>query len=268
MPITVKNPALWRMAIEVDDSGADVVLSTAMGESDIMVERLAFPEGMTPLAAFEEAIYQNPALLSEFARTDVLISTRRFTIVPSQVRSDEVQYDIVRLLWPDPSLEVVADPISTSGSTLLMAVDQSLLAFVRRTFVDSRPRHAVSVLASYFWQQARNAAAPKVYARLRQKGVDVVAFRDGKLVIANSFAASTADDAVYCVLASAQASSLPLPQTEVMVCGDAEARQRVMPMLREFCPKTMPAIFPSEALRLGPQAVKAPFHLILLPLCE
>lgn len=268
MAIAVKNPALWRLSVEVDSAGADIVLSSHYEEPGLIVERLPFPEGAAPLQAFEEAIYANPALLSDFARADVLIATNRFTIVPAALQSDEARADAVSMLWPDKSLATVADPISTTGCTLLMAVDQSLLAFCRRTFVDSRPRHALSVLASYFWLQSRHAASPKVFARMRRKGVDVVAFCNGKLMIANAFDAPTVDDAAYCVLASAQAAGLPLAQTEVMVCGDPEMRQQLMAALREFCPKTMPAIFPSEALKLGPQAVKAPFHLIVLPLCE
>lgn len=268
MAIAVKNPALWRMSIEVDSAGADVVLSSHYEEPGLIVERIAFPEGASPLQAFEEAIYANPALLSDFARTDVLIATDRFTIVPSALQSDEARADVVAMLWPDRSLAPVADPISTSGCTLLMAVDQGLLAFCRRTFVDSRPRHALGVLASYFWLQSRHAPNPKIYARLRRKGVDVVAFYNGKLMVANAFDAPTVDDAAYCVLASAQAAGVPLALAEVMVCGDSDMRQPLMAALREFCPKTMPAIFPSEALKLGPLAVKAPFHLIVLPLCE
>lgn len=268
MPIAVKNPALWRLAVEVDSAGADIVLTSHYQEPGIIVERLDFPEGMAPLAAFEEAIYANPALLSDFTRTDVLIATPRFTIVPAGVQSDEARADIIAMLWPDAALDTVADPISSTGCTLLMGVDPGLLAFCRRTFIDARPRHALSVLASYFWLQSRNAPSPKVYARLRPKGVDVVAFSNGKLMVANAFDAPTVDDAAYCILASAQAAGLPLPQTEVMVCGQADQRQPLMAALRQFCPKTMPAIFPSEALKLGPQAVKAPFHLLVLPLCE
>lgn len=268
MAIEVKNPALWSLAVEVDPAGADIVLTSHYQDPGIIVERLAFPEGAAPLAAFEEAIYENPALLSDFARADVLISTPRFTIVPSEVQSDEARADVIGLLWPGQDLEAVADPIASTGCTLLMGVDQSLLAFCRRTFIDSRPRHALSVLASYFWQQSRHAASPKAYARLRPKGLDVVAFNNGKLMVANAFDAPTVDDAAYCVLASAQAAGMPLPQTEIMVCGDNGMRQSLMAALRHFCPKTMPAIFPSEALKLGPQAVKAPFHLLVLPLCE
>lgn len=268
MPIKVSNPALWRLSVEVATDGADIVLSSHYEDPGLITARLPFPEGASALAAFEEAIYENPALLSDFSRVDVLISTRRFTIVPAEVRSDEAQADIMRMLWPDPSLAVAQCPISTTGCTLLMAVDQGLLAFCRRTFPDSKPRHAVEVLASYFWQQSRHSASPRVFGRLRPKGVDVVAFKDGKLMASTSFDAPTPADAAYCILASAQAAEMPLPRTEVMLCGDPEARQSLMPILREFCPKTMPAIFPSEALKLGPQAVKAPFHLILLPLCE
>ena len=44
--------------------------------------------------------------------------------------------------------------------------------------------------------------------------------------------------------------------------------EAVAPMLREYVTYVMPAIFPAAAMRIGMDAMKAPFDLILMSLCE
>lgn len=260
----ITRPALWRMALCLRRASLDVVLSSPYDEGPLVYRTLKFDEHLEPLAAFEEAVYENPLLLSDFSRTDILIDTPRFTIAPSEVGADDVRQGLLRALWPDEALSVVAVPMHGTGETLLLGLDEGVRAFLARTFLDSAPGHPVSTLASYFAPMAEAGNAPgRFFVNLRADGADVIGFVGGKLCVANAYAAATPEDTAYFVLASAQTADFPLEDGEIMLCGDMKARQQVAPILRDFAHKVMPAVFPSEALRLGPDAVKAPFPLII-----
>ena len=55
---------------------------------------------------------------------------------------------------------------------------------------------------------------------------------------------------------------------ELQLIGDRTVRDAVAPMLRNYVTYVMPAIFPAASMRMGHDAVKTPFDLILLLLCE
>lgn len=54
----------------------------------------------------------------------------------------------------------------------------------------------------------------------------------------------------------------------IYLCGDTSARLALAPELSRYAANVLPFIFPSAALRGGHDALKAPFPLILIPLCE
>ena len=72
-------------------------------------------------------------------------------------------------------------------------------------------------------------------------------------------------DAVYYIMGVRQALGLP-DYEEIMIGGDAAMRASVTPVLREYVRYVMPAIFPGAMLRVGREALRAPFGLVLSPL--
>ncbi|MCC8117524.1 MAG: DUF3822 family protein [Bacteroidales bacterium] len=256
-------PQMWRMAMAVRPLLVEVVLNPLLEDATLVHETIELDKSMAQLAAFEDMIYENPLLLSDFDRTSVLIDTTKFTIVPREITNEELREKIMLALYPDPKLTVVAQEIEGTDDTLLMAVDSGLLAFLQRTFLDGKIMHPIAVMAGYFSNRARQGNADRVYARVRPGWVDVVATEGQMLRIANSFVAPTADDAAYYIMAATQTSEYNLLDTEIMIFGDTSLRDDVMARLRPFAPKVMPLIFPSELYRAGAD-VSTPLELLVV----
>ncbi len=258
-------PQMWRMAMAVRPLVVEVVLNPLLEEASLVHQIIELDKSMEHLNAFEEMIYENPLLLSDFNRTSIIIDTTRFTIVPSEITSDELREKIMYALYPPRridapgakandlrscSYQVIAQEITGTDDTLLMAVDSGLASFLQRTFLDGKIMHPIAVMASYF-SQRQQGNADKVYARLRPGAVDMVAIEGPMLRIANSFVAPTADDAAYFITAAAKTAEYNLHDTEFMIFGQPALRDEVMSRLRPFCPKVMPLIFPSDLYRAG-----------------
>lgn len=263
----VARPPLWRLAMRVGAQALDVAINTPLEDHALIYRHFDLDAGMEPLAAFEDLIYDNPLLLADFGKVDVLIDTPRFTLVPSEIHSDEVRADIVQAIWPDPSLATLAQELPT-GDTLLMAADAGLVSFVRRTFPEGRILHPIGVLATYFAARSGQGNASKLFCRLRPGGVDMVGMAQGRLAVATQAEATTPEDMAYFILATAQTCGMSLDADELCLYGHADLREQVAPLLRPLARYVMPVIFPSEIFKAGKDALQAPFELMILPLCE
>ncbi|MBQ2485271.1 MAG: DUF3822 family protein, partial [Muribaculaceae bacterium] len=76
------------------------------------------------------------------------------------------------------------------------------------------------------------------------------------------------DDAAYFILHAYDSLKMNRLSDEIQLSGDRDVREQLTPLLRRFINYVMPAIYPAAALRLGHDAMKAPFDLIMLALCE
>ncbi len=271
----IKAPHLWRMSMEVHPSSVDVVIYSPLEENSLIHERLALDSALSPLAAFEELIYENPLLLSDFSKVDILIDTATYTFMPSACATDDVCEAALRALWPRIDLAARKIQIPDTPDAMVLGIDPGMAAFISRTFLDTAPTHPVAVLASYFRRISALGNTGKIYACLAPGSVDIVAFSPADerrsaspLRIACSFSAPTPDDAAYFILASAKTAGFDLDVDEIMLCGDSKVREQVAPKLRAFARFVMPVIFPSEIFKAGKAALGAPFPLVILPLCE
>lgn len=263
----VAQPRLWRLAMRVGEQAVDVAINTPLEDHALIYRHFELSPGMEPLAAFEDLIYDNPLLLADFDKVDVLIDTPRFTLVPDEISSEETRADIMHAIWPDPALAILPQALP-GGETLLMAVGPGLLSFLRRTFLDARVLHPVGVLSTYFYLRSRQGNASKLFCRLRPGAVDMVGIAQGRLAVATSTEAPTPDDMAYFILATAQTCGMSLDADELCLYGNAELREQVAPLLRPLARYVMPVIFPSEIFKAGNDALLAPFELMILPLCE
>lgn len=271
----IKTPQMWRLSMEVHPASVDVVMYSPLEENSLIYERLALDSALSPLAAFEELIYENPLLLSDFSKVDILIDTPTYTFVPRQCATDDVCEGALRALWPDTDLVARAIDIPDTDDTMVLGLDPGMAAFISRTFLDTVPTHPIAVLAKYFRRISAQGNTGKIYARLSPSAVDIVAFSPAAvrcgasaLRIACSYPAPTPDDAAYFILATAKQEGFDLDVDEIMLCGDPSVREAVAPKLRAFAKFVMPVIFPSEIFKAGKAALGAPFQLVILPLCE
>ena len=103
---------------------------------------------------------------------------------------------------------------------------------------------------------------------MRQGKVDVIAVNGDGLRFANTFDYRNPMDAVYYIMASRQMLGMDNASDEMFLSGSPSARESVAETLRKYISYVMPVIFPSAIFKAGKEAMKAPFDLVVLPLCE
>ena len=73
--------------------------------------------------------------------------------------------------------------------------------------------------------------------------------------------------AAYYILNVWQNFGLDVYSDELQISGEKTVREQLMPQLRKYISYVMPIIFPASAMKIGQDAIKAPFDLILLSQC-
>ena len=269
----VASPQMWRMALLLSPEGMDVAITSLIEDNSLIYKHIPLPsDASSRLRVIEETIYENPLLLSDFRKVDILVRTRRFLVIPSEITEPEVQEKIMTEFWPDiQDFTIFTDSalvLPGDRDSIVFAMDGAEASFLQRTFPTARISHALTPMVRYFAGNSRLGCSGKMYVCLRQQEIDIIAYTSGGLQMAVTTSVASADDALYYVMAALHTCKLSPSDVEIMLCGDNALRQTLTPMLRKFVGYVMPVVIPSAIFRTGKDALAAPFSLMLIPLCE
>lgn len=265
----IQDPQLWKLALRVEKTALQVLLYSVIEDNSLIYRKIEFDKASTSqLKSLETVVYENPLLLSDFARIDCVVETEVFTIVPPEITSLDAREKIMITMFPDFDGEIVPCEISEQEATILMGVENDIIAFLRRTFNNPRLHHHLSPLCRYFFHKSKHGNSTKMYACLHSGKVDVIAVAGDGLRFANTFEYRNPMDAVYYIMACRQTLGMDNANDEMFLSGSPSAREVIADTLRKYISYVMPVIFPSAMFKAGKEAMKAPFDLVVLPLCE
>lgn len=265
----IKEPRMWQLVMEPTSDTLSVMAFSPIEHHTLIAEDIPLASSATPLKAFQEAVYDNPLLLSDFNRVTILLPERRAMPVPDMLSSDEARRQAFASAFPpataDGPEEIIAEELPGLGATMLTGVNREFLGFMRRTFNNPRVGHTLSPLALYFKAKHPTRPRGKMIANLRQGRCDIVILGDTAPMVMNSYPVRDPMDSVYYIMACREGFGLT-PTDEIILAGDTASRGAVAPVLRRFVRYVMPAIFPSTMFRAGRAALRTPFEMIVAPL--
>lgn len=270
---TIENPRLWRLCLEVAPGVLHAVMTSTVADSSLLYRRLPLDASLPLHQALEETVYANPDLLADFGHIDILVDTEAYTLIPEDVGLEAgITGEITQIGHNGLSVPAVAMDAAASGVKVVWAMPEDARQFLARTFRNVPVRHVMSLLLKYFGRTDGMSNRAKVFVHIGDgtpRRVDIAAYdAGGRLAMATSKQWETDTDVLYYALASARIAGFDVENDEMLLCGDGALRHAVTPLLSRYVRHVMPMIFPSAALRAGKEAFKAPFPLIILPLCE
>jgi len=269
----VSAPGMWRLSMLIADDGIDIALVSMVEDNSLIYRHIPLPDDETTrLRAIEDTIYENPLLLADFGKTDILIRTRRFSVLPAEISDSGTRRRIMQEFWSDlDTCSIFSDSglvLPGNRDSISFAIPSPLASFLQRTFPTARISHALTPMVRYFAHSSRLGRSGKIYVCLRKNEIDIIAYTVGGLRMAVTTSVSNLDDALFYIMAAMHTCRFSPSEVEIMLCGDNTMRETLTPMLRRFVGYVMPVIFPSAMFRAGKDAMVAPFNLILIPLCE
>lgn len=265
----IGNAAATKLVLRV---APDRVLVAAHSdvEPDSLISRELMLEGGTEnyLCALENCIYDNPMLLLDYKRVTIAISSRRFMLVPCQMDDEQARAAFDALYGSVPG-DTMVDVATRAGVKIVYQLQPGMLRFIERTFDRPTLHHHLWAVIEHFAAKCEGAAVSREMVYLHEGTADVCIYRRGSFCFANTYSCSDADDAAFYVLNAWRQLGLNPVGDELQLIGDRPVRDAIAPVLRNYITYVMPAIFPAASMRMGHDATKVPFDLILLLLlCE
>lgn len=267
--IEIRRPELWTLHLALNAQRISYVLySKAQDDSLIWGEVGIDLSFGSYLKGVENAIYDNPLFLKPYGEVKVVVDSTRFMVMPSEIDDDDTRLDVMDTAFPDAEGEFAFCGMPQCGTVMGFEMEKGLEAFLQRTFFNPPICHALVPLCEYHKSKQGQTSLRRMYAHLHDDKLSLCLFQRGDLAMTNSFKFETIDDAAYYALHAWQSYGFDALADEIQLSGDKSLRDDITPMLRKYVNYVMPAIFPAAAMRIGHDAVKAPYHLILLALCE
>lgn len=263
----IPHPEQWRLALAIDRGRLDYALHHPHVDHSLMTGSVPLTsKGM--LTAVEDAVYDTPLLLSDYHDTRVLVRAPHFVVLPGQVSLGDAA-PLLAVAYPDDDDdEAAVSPLPANGVTIAYRLPRGLSAFARRTFASVTLLHHLAPLCEHYLGLNAGSTIARMFVNLHGTVMDLVVYRAGTLVCANSYPYRSLSDAAYFALSVWRHYGLDQERDELHLGGDGKARQGLAPLLRRYVKYVMPAIVPAAAMRLGSAASATPLELILTALCE
>lgn len=265
------HPEVWTLSVHLQESCMKYAFHSQVEDNSLNFGTIEFEDTSgSYVKDVEAAVYDNPVFLSPFGRMAFLIDSDRFLLVPDEMSGGmpEECRKYYSFLYPGDKRNVLVDHIGNAGLSIAYGITPELDSFLRRTFDNPPLMHSLSPIVRFFKQKDAYGGRNKMYVFFNNGKIEITALRSSKVIFANSFKADNPEDAFYFTMNAWTQCGMDAVQDEMYVVGDKDIKMQLLPQFREYIKKVVQVIFPAELLRLGKDAMNAPFDLIILPLCE
>lgn len=200
-------------------------------------------------AQLEDAVYEQQELFMDGSMS-LLLKSDFSTIVAKELIGDDdnAAKKVMALYDLSNSSECFMDALDDAdGNMLLYTMPQGVRGFLERCFPTERVCHRLVPFYRFVSSKSEAGSGEMMWADLYAGGLDVVAFRNGRLVLLNSWGGiRELADAAYYLAFAWQTSGFDAAKGKLIVSGDAELRTGVMPLLRRYVNYVTSATLPRE----------------------
>lgn len=266
--IDIRYPEHWTLILRPGESCVKFILYSDEEENSLICRELPINNSLgNYLKALENCIYDNPALLQDFKQVAVEMPSSHFVVLPEEMNNDEAMHEVMDFIYNDDDGDRHVCPLINGKTSIAFTMPRGVMPFLQRTFNMPTVVHQLVPLCKYAEAKCEKSGISRMFAHICDDHMDLCVFRKGELAMTNTYRLRNTDEATYYMLNAWQHLGLDAMTDELQLSGDKTVRDRLTPQLRKYINFVMPIIFPASAMKIGQDAIKAPFDLILLSQC-
>lgn len=270
--IEILHPEVWSLAVRLSSGKLVYAVHSRMEDNSLIYGEIPFSgTEENDVKEIESIVYDNRFFLYDYETRHFLSESSHFLLIPDEFSAGGDYSECCgyyRHLYPDDNLAVRTDRIDSCGVTLAFGIDHALDSFLRRTFDNPPVMHCLTPMIRFLKSKENFGSAERMYVYVNDGKVEIIAFKGGKLVFSNFFSFDAIEDAFYYIMNAWHVNGFDRSDAEIHILGEKRCRKALLPELRRYVPTVVQSIFPARLLRMGKNAMEAPFDLIVLPLCE
>lgn len=186
----------WRLLLNISEDGLEAFLENTIHpeiEPQEMCRVTWNPDREKLYKNIEEAVYNNPRLLDDFA-TRIILYDRRTLLVPKDIAEESAgaEEELYQKVYEAEGEDIMTD--FHKGVSAVWSPGPGVKSFLYRTFPGARI--TCNLLEKWREQSGRNEAEEKpgalrLYKEVRDKEVDFILMKDGALLSASTHQCET-----------------------------------------------------------------------------
>lgn len=245
LPNDIDDVSLWKLYILLSRKGITAVFRNEQTKETItMLHEMLSDVDEESLGRIQDIIYENPVLLNDY-QTTIILDSNHFIIAPSnQIQNDEDALDVMETVYPNDNADLWADRIGEE--TIIFLTPEGLQSFINRTFPTAEVKFRLSPTITHFRHSKSMESGKTMQVNILDGEIEIVAFKNSRLLLANIFACKEPADAIYYILNAWAILDFDSQNDELRLTGDKTIREQIMPTLRKYVNYVMLGILPQE----------------------
>lgn len=229
------NPSeQYTLSIRLCTDGFSFSLSSPAGEASLLQEYQT-DESLSLTANLKQAFRTMECLSRPYHRVNVLIANRRVTYLPLEYFEDkQVEIMFYHNHPRRDNEQILYNILHKNNIVVLFGMDRSSHIFLQEQYPDVHFYAQAAPLIEYFAREVLLNNSNKMYVHLHHDAFDLFAYKQGKLLLANSFACSEVSDRIYYLLYTWKQLDFEQEHDELHLTGDLTDKELLLPELRKF----------------------------------
>lgn len=222
--------------------------------------------------SLKEVFIADEWLRNAFQDIRIAVSNKDFTLIPDRLYNQQHQTDYLKKLVPLLSTsQTQANHLSNLGLYNVFALDGPIKSLLEIYFPNARLYHLCTALMKGFQEMANLQSGPRIFLNVYNRQVQILAFEDGRLILANVYDFQSSRDFIYYVMLVFDQFNWKPETVPVSLAGHIVEDSQIYHMLYRYIRHLSMVKAPSHWL-FGAKFGETPRHfffdLYSLQLCE
>lgn len=178
---------------------------------------------------------QNEALGQPYRRVNVLIASRRWTVMPLELFEDEQAEAVLGYVHTVPEHEEVSyNVLTSSNAVVVFALDRAMRDLLLAQWPEAKFFAQSTPLIEHFARRSHLGNSRKLYAFIHHEHLGVYAFERGHLLLANSMECRETADRIYYLMYIWRQLGLEQKRDELHLSGLLPEKDELLAGLRRY----------------------------------
>lgn len=225
----------YTLSIRLSTDGFSFSVLNPLEENGYTTYKYSINEGLSLTANLKQAFKEIEWLNLPYRRINILIASKRFTLVPLEYFEDEQAEAIFYHNFPTQENEIIRYNILHRNDTVIVfGMDKSAYTFLRDQYPQAKFYSQASTFIEFFSSKSRLGNNQKMYVNLQEKATDVYTFERNRLLLANSFSCKEVSDCIYYILYIWKQLGFDQERDELHLTGLLASKEPLLKELRKY----------------------------------
>ena len=194
----------FRLSVQLTLSGLSfLVTNTVTKEIDFFSEK-TFEQAVSPgelLLELKSVLNDNSIFNIKFSEINIIYHTRLYTLTPTSLFDESKSSDYLKFNSKIFENDFIAhDTLQNHDITVIYVPFININNFLFEKFGDFNYHHSTTLVLENILEDEKNIKLPKIYLNIYSNTFDLVAIKNGKLLLCNSFEYNSPEDFIYFIL--------------------------------------------------------------------